>query len=281
MSEEDDIIDLEEIEKESLFTAENREKKALVSLGGFATTESGKLTKSNYFRFLDHNLDDYSDIQLTETEARKIHTHLRKLSTGATAMVPMYCAGPHCPFADRCPLQQMGKAPIGRQCLIEVQLAKEWIMRYFEEYEVDPDNFTEVGYVNELAELQILEMRINMNLARPAYSELIMDQVISVANDGTPIVQKQISPFMEQKERIAARRSKIIKLMVGDRQEKYKKEAALKVRMDADPSSKMASMRSRLENLQKQLEQMSTPSAIEASQEGFLSPDDVISGAEE
>lgn len=278
----DDKPNLEELENESLFTAKNREKKALVSLGGFATTESGKLTKSNYFRFLDHNLDDYSDIQLTETEARKIHTHLRKLSTGATAMVPMYCAGPQCPFADRCPLQQMGKAPIGRQCLIEVQLAKEWIMRYFEEYEVDPDNFTEVGYVNELAELQILEMRINMNLARPQYAELIMDQVVSVSNDGTPIVQKQISPFMDQKERIAARRSKIIKLMVGDRQEKYKKEAALKVRMDADPSSKMASMRSRLESLQKQLEKMSTPESIEESnQEGFLSPDDIISASDD
>ncbi len=162
---------------------------------------------------------------------------------------------------------------------------KEWIMRYFDEYEVDPDNFTEVGYVNELAELQILEMRINMNIARAENAELVTDQTISIANNGAPIIQKQISPFMDQKERIASRRSKIIKLMVGDRQEKYKKEAALKVREEKDPSSRMAAYARKLESLQKQLEEVSSPEAIEASnkaakKEGFLSPEDIISSAD-
>ena len=249
---------------------------ALVTLSGTTISES-KLTKSNYFRFLQHNLDDYGNVQLSPQEAERVHRHLQKLSTGSTAMVPMWCKGPACPVAERCPLQQMNKAPIGKQCIIEVSLMKEWIIRYFEEFDVDPDNFTEVGYVNELADLMIQEMRLNMLLAKPANQEMLIDQVMGVDRDGDPIIQKQVSPYIEMKEKISNRRSKIIKLMVGDRQEKYKKEAALKVRLDDDPSSQMALMRSRLENLQRELNTASIPKQLEeTSKKVIMTPEDLI-----
>jgi hypothetical protein len=251
------------------------DKHELVTLKGLAITEDGKITKSGYFEFLKVNLDDYSDLEFTPEEARKVSNHLRKLSTGSTAMTPMYCAGNLCPFANRCPLQQIGKAPIGKQCLIEVQLMKEWIIRYIEEYDIDPNNFTEVAYVNELAEIEVLLMRLNMNIAKAENAELVIDQEVGATNQGDPIVQKNVSPFMDLKDRLQARRSKIIKLMVGDRQEKYKKEAALKVKLDADPSSKMAQMRTRIENLTRQLDNMS--SEVQSTQDsGNLSPQDVI-----
>jgi len=154
---------------------------------------------------------------------------------------------------------------------------KEWIIRYFEEFDVDPDNFTEVGYVNELADLMIQEMRLNMLLAKPANQEMLIDQVMGVDRDGDPIIQKQVSPYIEMKEKISNRRSKIIKLMVGDRQEKYKKEAALKVRLDDDPSSQMALMRSRLENLQRELNTASIPKQLEeTSKKVIMTPEDLI-----
>jgi hypothetical protein len=265
----------EELEAESRFTTENREKKQLVTLGGIAITESGKMVKSGYFRHLQHNLDDYENITFTPEEAQKINLHLMKLSTGSSAMTPMYCAGPKCPFADRCPLQQVNKAPLGKQCIIEVQLIRDWIMKYFEEFDVDPNNFTEVGYVSELADLMVQEMRLNMLLAKPENSTMLMDQVVGVDSEGDPIVQKQISPYMEIKEKISNRRTKIIKLMVGDRQEKYKKEAALKVRLDSDPSSQMAAMRQKLENLRRELDQVAQQ-AVQEEKEKALTPDDVL-----
>lgn len=275
--------DRDKLEEESRYALANREKKKEITLGGTAETVSGKLTKSNYFRFLGHNLDDYDMIKLSPEEAKRIHTHLQKLSTGSTAMVPMYCAAHECPFASRCPLQQMGKAPLAKQCLIEVQLLKEFIVRYFEEFDVDPNNWTEIGYINELAEIMIMEMRLNMSLARKENAELVIDQVASIGQDGTPIIQKQLSPYMEQKERLANRRSKIVKLMVGDRQEKYKKEAALKVKLDADPSSRMAQMRSKLENLQRQLDNLSreVPEGGQLDQKGVVTPEDLIDAEEE
>lgn len=272
----------------SIDSADAREEKQLVSLGGTALTNTGKLVKSNYFRFLNHNLDNYDDIQMTPVEAKKIHTHLQKLSTGSSAMVPMYCSGPKCPFAARCPLQQIDKAPIGRMCLIEVELMKNWIIRLFDEYDVDPNNITEVAYINELAEIEIFLMRLNMSLAKSENSELIIDQTVSIGHDGTPIVQKALSPFMDQKERLQNRRSRIIKLMVGDRQEKYKKEAALKVKLDSDPSSRMSAMRNKLEGLSRELDGMSRKlietdnSTGEPSvQPGTLSPQDLIDAVED
>jgi len=276
MSDEFDVTpeEREELEEESPYSTGTRDRKEIISFGGLARTESGKLTKSNYFRFLKHNLDDYTDITFTADEARRVHTHLLKLSTGAKAMTPMYCGGDMCPFKERCVFWQMGKAPVGRQCLIEVELMKQWIMDYMTEFDVDPNNFTEVAYVNELAELEILDMRINMNLAKPENSELVTEQTVGVDREGDPIVQKQISPFMEMKDRISARRSKIIKLMVGDRQEKYKKEAALKVKLDSDPSSKQAAMRQKLETLTRSLNQIEEEQQVQTPQR--LSPEDII-----
>jgi hypothetical protein len=261
----------EEREEIEASTPTNREKAEVVSFGGIARTESGKLTRSNYFRFLNHNLDDYTDLEFTPEQAQKVHSHLLKLSTGASAMTPMYCGGDMCPFKERCVFWQMGKAPIGKQCLVEVELMKTWVTDYMEEFDVDPNVSTEVAYVNELAELQILEMRINMNLSKAVNAELIVENTIGVDRDGDPIMQKQISPFMEMKERIANRRSKIIKLMVGDRQEKYKKEAALKVKLEDDPSSKMAHMRTKLEGLSRQLQGME-----EVASTTGMSPEDLM-----
>lgn len=275
MSDEFDVSpeERERIESQSTSSAEARESKELVSFGGMARTESGQLTRSNYFRFLKHDLDNYSDITFTPEEARRVHTHLLKLSTGSTAMAPMYCGGDICPFKERCVFWKMGKAPVGRQCLVEVELMKQWVMDYMTEFDVDPNNFTEVAYVNELAELMILEMRINMNLAKAENAELVTEQTIGVDREGDPIVQKQISPYMEMKDRISSRRSKIVKLMVGDRQEKYKKEAALKVKLDSDPSSKQAAMRTKLESLTRSLNDMETQ-----VRNAGLSPEDIIDG---
>jgi len=256
-------------------TTESREPKEIITLGGTAITGAGKLTRSNFFRFIGHNLDDYDDVKLSKDEAVRIHHHIQKLSTGSAAMIPMYCGGPRCPFADRCPLQAIGKAPLGKQCLIEVQLMKEWIIRYFDEYDIDPNNFTEISMINELAEIEVMLMRLNMNLAKRENSELVIDQVVGIANDGqTPLVQKNVSPFMELKDRLQSRKSKIIKLMVGDRQEKYKKEAALKVKIDSDPSSKMSAMRSKLDELSREVDAFQK--GEESQQSSGLSPQSII-----
>ena len=239
--------------------------------------DTKKVDRDDFIQHLMHNLDDYDMVQVSPQEVERVQKHIRKLSTGSAAMVPLLCGGERCPFKTKCPLFAIGKHQEGLQCLLEVQLMKEWIMRYFDEYKVDPQNFTEVAYINELAEIEIHLMRLNMSLAKPENADLMIDQMIGIGRDGeTPIIQKNISPYMELKDKLQNRRSRVIKLMVGHRQEKYKKEAALKIKEEKDPSSRQAMMRQKLESLQRDLENKQKELSGDNSPRKTFSPQDII-----
>lgn len=255
-------------------TVAERQRKELVTLGGLARTEDGKLSKSNYFAFLSLDMDDQPDwgTALTPEEARKIATHMQKLTTGVTATVPLICAGELCPFKDHCSLYEIGKHPIAKRCPIEKELINHVMMTLIEEYDVDPENFTELSILNELTEIHILEMRINMNLSKAENAALLIDQTVGVDRDGDPVVQKQLSPLLDLKEKLSNRRAKLIKLMVGDRQEKYKRESALKMRDIDDPSKDQAKTRAKLEALQKRLDTMEAGDKM--SPEAFMNADE-------
>lgn len=250
-----------------------------IHLSGTAINNAGQMTQHKYFDFLGTDLDDYSDISFTPEEAKKIKGHLSKMSTGSTAMVPMICA-PTCPFRDNCMFYKMEKAPFGRRCLWEVNLMREWTTNYFNDYKVDPNNFTEITMINELAEIEIYQWRLNQSLARPENAELVNDSFVNMTSQGIPIYDKKISPYITAKETLLARKARLIKLMVGDRQEKYKKEAALKQKDDGDPSSSMADMRTKLEKLTREFDKATITEATKSGKlidvPTSLSPEDII-----
>jgi hypothetical protein len=129
----------------------SKDKLSKIYINGTGLTESGKEISTKFFKTLAKDLDDYSNISFTREEAIKVNNHLSKLQTGSTAVVPLICGGREiCPFADRCVFAQMDKCPTGLQCLLEVGMIKNWVFQYMKEYEVDPENFTEVGFCNEL-----------------------------------------------------------------------------------------------------------------------------------
>lgn len=207
-------------------------------------------------------LDDYSDIILSPDQSEKLQRHLKKTSLGASSFIPLTCTGAACPFAARCPLVQMdrtddnphGKAPINRSCLLETTALADWLSTYIREYKVDPSSFTEINICAELAELEVMLWRLNMQLANPANATLVVDQVVGVTPRGEELTQLQISPIVMAKQQLNTRKSKLVKLMVGDRQEKYKREAALKQKQEADPSTKQAATKAKLEALQRELD---------------------------
>lgn len=254
---------------------ENEEKLAAIAI---RRGKDKKLTRNQYYNFVNTLTDDYSTINLSPEEMEKITRYMNKLSTGSSAVVPLKCTGPVCPFRDDCPLYAIGRHPMGKLCLIEAQLSNYYMQQYMEEYDVDPDSPTEVGFCNELAEIEIHLTRLNKSLARPENSELVIEQAVSVSREGVPIMQKMLSPYMDQKERLLNRKSKIIKLMVGDRQEKYKKESALKKKGNDDVSSQMALMRRKLEALGTSISK-AEPS-LEIAQK-TLTPDEIISSEDE
>lgn len=223
---------------------------ALVTKGTWTDLETK--TKKNLKTILEAGAEDYSSIELTEKEEKELTKTLKKMATGAASFAPMKCAGSQCPFASECPLQKAGKAPVNLPCLLEETAFKEAVISYVSEYDVDPNNFTELGICTELAEIEVLQWRLTMALRRPENAGLVIEQSVGVDRDGSEITQLQVSPIFEQKQKLANRKSKLVKLMVGDRQEKYKKEAALKQSTDQDASSQMASVKQQLKELQSQ-----------------------------
>jgi hypothetical protein len=259
----------------------------LTSLTRQTWNDPATKTKDGLLHILDQSFSDYNEIELTQAESEKLSATLKRLSTGASSFALLNCQGNECPFASRCPLVQMsktpdrphGKAPVNQDCLLEATLLRDSATSYIQEYQVDPVNFTEVNIVTELAEIEVLLWRINMQLGVGENALLVINQTVGFDRQtGQPITQQQVSPLFEQKQKLAARKSKLTKLMVGDRQEKYKKEAALKQKPDADASSQMSDVKKQLQALQTKLANQARttdPSTIIDAE--TISPEDFMS----
>jgi hypothetical protein len=274
---------------------------ALVKLDGTLIKKDGTQEKSNFFDFLQIQPDDYSDMSWTPEEANRIKKQLQRLSTGASAALPITCGGPAiCPFADRCVFVVEDKkrkledplakqiTPVGKQCLVELNLLDEWTRLYIEEYGIEPDTFTEFQMVRELAEIELMLWRLNNNMAKPEHSQLVQETIVGITKEGTPLTRWEVSAFFEAKERLQNRKSRLVKLMVGDRQEKYKRVAALRQRSEDDPSISAAKLRSEIErvivqakNLHIQLD-AADGNIIDVKElpqdSGNISPEDLIEG---
>lgn len=216
------------------------------------TLAENTLLQSQYIRFLEHP-DDYSDISFSPTEAQFIRRRLTHLSTGAFAAIPLTCRWDYCPFAEKCPFYLLGKNLEGKACLVETTLLKEWTIGFLKEYGVHPESMTDRIYVQEMAEIELLLYRINTNLSKLQYGELVADSVSNVTPQGNVIYEEKVVPLMDLKLRLQARRDRIVKMMVGDRQEKYKRQAALKQADKEDASSKGATLKQKLDQLQRQV----------------------------
>ena len=144
---------------------------------------------------------------------------------------------------------EIAKVPVGRKCPIEVELMAFWTSRYMSEFEVNPENYSEVGMITELAELDIYDLRASMILARPECANMTKDVVVGVDREGKPIVNKEVHKAWELKERVKMRKQKILESLVGTRKEKYKRDAALKRRSEKDPSTQVSELKRKLEKV--------------------------------
>ena len=241
-------IEIEQKQVRTFYSQPGRTKKTHFSLCGLAINKDGMVTESKMFDFLRLDPEVYGHILLTAEEARKIHYRLQGVKWGgAAAKVPLLCGGEKiCPFAQECPLLEISKVPVGRKCPIEVELMAFWTSRYMREFEVDPENHSEVGMITELVELDIYDLRASMILARPECAELTKDVVVGFDREGKPIVNKEIHKAWELKERVKKRKQKILESLVGTRKEKYKRDAALKRRSEKEPSTQAIEIRRKL-----------------------------------
>jgi hypothetical protein len=195
-------------------------------------------------KFLDVLTSDINDAledkEFTAEEMQTLRKSFSKRALAPGSVIAMRCQGQEsCPYAEDCELAIMKKAPKGKKCPYETALFAEFLAKAVEELDVDPSNSIEMDFCNELATTDLLIMRMDSSLAMRDNVDLMDDQVV-FDKQGNELTNKVVSPYLDARERLLRRRDKIVNLMVGDRKEKYKKAAALKLRDEGALSIKQS-----------------------------------------
>jgi hypothetical protein len=229
----------------------------------------GSLVPTTRFDMLGlENLDDYSDLEFTDKDLRRMHAHIMSMRMGTTASAPLQCSGPvKCIFRHRCPLidrslklpgsseinfagQNAKKFPLLRPCIFEAEFLDAQRQGYIQEYNVNEDSPTEMMMVSKLAELDLYDYRATLVLSHGDKAgdgmDLLKEQVTGCTQEGTILKRLELHPAFEVKQRIQKLKSDILEAMVGTRREQYKQAAALRQENNTDPSSIVAELKKKI-----------------------------------
>lgn len=153
------------------------------------------------------------------------------------------CVHSHvCPFSDR--------PPVGKACPMEQAYIMDKMTKLKKQFDVEGVAETEFMLLNKLVELDLYDLRINSMMAKEETQKPLISRIAMVSADGVPIYQDDINPLFELKEKIGREKSKLLTILVGTPQERYKKAAALK----EQGSDKISGLNDRLEKLVEQAE---------------------------
>lgn len=216
---------------------------------GLALATDGTIFKTRAADKIQLRNSRYADLVLTKEELKKVNLYMGHLMWGINSVIPVTCTADACPFKTDCPYWMIGKAPIGKPCLVEEDILDFYTEEFGREYGVDENSPTERLLVQELAELLVYEMRATRVLARAANAEMTQTDIIGFDSEGEPIKQESIHRAWELKERCKSRRMKILDALVGTRREQYKKAAALKEKGGDDVASMSADLSTLLREL--------------------------------
>lgn len=209
-----------------------------------ADSSSQELVKANREEWLQEIKESYESIfdKLDESEKKLLTKQYSKSKYGFYDSIAMICAD-DCPVRGQCPLYKIAKHPLGDKCPIEQDFLHYHITKYAEEFGLDPRVHSEMIMLTELAECIIYEDRLTKQLAMEAKDLLLKTEKFSPSGDSW--MEMATHPAFVTKEKIKARRLKIIESMAGTRKEKVKLiKTAAKV---VDYSAMMSNIRAALD----------------------------------
>ena len=218
--------------------------------------DSSKLVPDKYYRGdLFPQISSYlpDDMELTETEQTQLVKGIQRKLTGLSASVPIKCYGDACPFAMECPLHKIGKAPEGHSCPVESMTIDLYTKRYIDEFDVEPDNFSEVNTMAQLAVTHIMEMRGFMAIGKDEDNNSpdgIIKNVVGFTPEEDPITQYQEHPGYVIIDRAWKWRAKLLESLGATRREKYK--------MGGDNGDIIASMSEANASLRSKIDKLTT-----------------------
>lgn len=167
---------------------------------------------------------------------------MNKTKHGMYASIPMLCRGKECAYAEVCPMLQQGFDPTGERCPLEISLILTRFEDYKEEFNVVEDDFVDMSLIKDLIDYDVQLMRAENKMAMDG--DFTEENVVGIDDStGDPIVQKKISNAAEYKDRVIAKRHKVLELMNSTRKDK----AGSKLTIQMDPSSYAADLMKQIE----------------------------------
>lgn len=223
---------------------------AIVKLDGTVIAPDGAISRTQLFEYLEINLDDYGDIEMTAVEAQRFMNHVRRMKTGVSAFIPKLCPGPaRCALGERCPYET--RYPLGKACPLEVNYIKVQTRSYIESLGVDPSNAYEMALINELVEYDLFDYRVNVALASDEENgQRLLLKTLIEQEDGRVMEMINPHPLLKVKEDNHRKRLKVLEAFAVTRQQEYKKAAALGKRNQKDASEYISDLGDLVRKLQ-------------------------------
>ena len=188
--------------------------------------------KQSFFKFLKLPAERVNNMQLTKKQAKRLIAHVSSLRTGTHATVPLICTGVQCPFVETCPFTEYNKSgeistqdsvwPVLSQCPVESNVLARKIMDMVEEYRIDPEDITDIAIVTKLAELDVMDHRLNLVLAKESAQRLVIEETSHIDENGNVHTTLREHPAFAMKEKVHRQRKDLLREMVATRREKAK-----------------------------------------------------------
>ena len=196
---------------------------------------------ANFITFLDEKY--VAAANFSDEEIKSIDKFLNNYSSGDYKAIPLICSGSLCIYSGLCPLVAMKRPPLKSPCPFESYFVKKWENEYIVSLEADWDDKIERSLIMDLVEIDILNMRANTMLATEGF---IMENVVGIDPEtGDPLMHKEEHVAIKLKDRVKARRDRILKSMIATRDAKAK----LITSMKDDVSSYSSKLREKAEKI--------------------------------
>lgn len=173
-------------------------------------------------------------------KAISMANEMQKTKHALYSSIPLLCQAERCPYAKVCPLVDAELAPYGERCPLEISMILKKYKDYFEEFDIEEKNAVDVSLVKDLIDYDIQLFRAENKIA--ITGDFVEDVVIAVDKMGNEISNPQLSQATLYKDKIVAKRFKILELMNSTRKDK----AGEKLTVNYDPSTYAAELLSKV-----------------------------------
>lgn len=156
---------------------------------------------------------------------------LYKTEYGLYASIPMICKGEECVYADLFPELHEGLSEPGERCPVEVAMIIAKYDAYTNELDIQPEDAVDMSILRDVIDFDIQIMRAENKMA--IEGDFVKDVIVSVQENGTPVMQEQITKAAEYKDKIQGKRNRALEMLNSTRKDK----AGTKLNMVMDPST--------------------------------------------